>query len=333
MDMPLGGYCELCGRWVWVSRTGTCQFGHPAGSVRDVQPLRPRKGSRLPAQTAKAPPSRLPWGDWPWRHSLWVAWTLNPGLLNWIAFLYIGVRARYPLWVFWGFVYLVPLLLTIAAIGSVYLGPAVALQLFVAAVSVVHAFWVRPRYRALMLGAPPASEPLPPLLWTPGDRRALPADVDTDAVEAIREAELQVNAIARTGKNIGKPEVRDAVAGLCRTAEQILDELRREPRKVGIARGFLVYYLEAAYRIVNGYAELSVHGLESPDADRTLQQAEGALAEVQQAFERQLSDLLAQRLFELDTEIALLERTVQLEAPAALPPAGSNDQKAIEGAR
>jgi hypothetical protein len=329
--MPLGGYCELCGRWVWVDRSRACQYGHPPSSVRDVQQLRPSRGSRLPAKTASPPPGRWPWADWPWRHSLWVAWTLNPGLLNWVAFLYIGLRARYALWILAGLAYLMPLLLTIAAIGTGYLGLAIALQLFLAAVSVAHAFWVRPRYRALMLGAPPAAEPLPPFLWTPGQRRALPSDTDAETARAIQEAELQVAAIARIGKSIGRPEVRDAVASLCRTAEMILDELRREPRKLGIARGFLTYYLEAAGRIVSGYAELSIRGLDSPEAQQTLRQAEASLAEVQRAFERQLEDLLAQQLLELDTEIALLERTVRAEAPPALPPA--KDQRAIERAR
>ena len=40
--MPLGGYCEVCARWVWVNGRGECQFGHPASAVHDVQQLKPR---------------------------------------------------------------------------------------------------------------------------------------------------------------------------------------------------------------------------------------------------------------------------------------------------
>lgn len=318
--MPLGGYCEICGRWVWVDRAGACQNGHSSQSVRDVQPLRPIRGGRLPARSAPvAVRSRA--AQWPWRHSLWVAWTFNPGLLNWVAFLYIGLRANYTPWVGWGFIYLFPLLFTISAIGSGYLGLALALQLFLAVVSVVHAFWLRPQYRALMFGAPPAGQPAPPFLWSPTRRRTLPPGLHEGVVEAIREAEAQVAEIVRVGQTVSKPEVREAVGELCRTAEQILDELRREPRKVSLSRGFLTYYLEAANRIVWGYAELSRRGVDSPEVRRTLFQAEASLAEVQRAFERQLADLVEQQLLELDTEIALLEKTVQLDERLALPSA------------
>jgi hypothetical protein len=221
--------------------------------------------------------------------------------------------------VLWGFVYLLPPLVSISAIGTPYLGPAIAFQLFMAAVSIVHAFYIRPQYRSLMLGAPPASAPRAPFLWTPSQRRALPEGLDEGLAQGIREAEAELNAVARLAAGIGKPEVRAAVRRLCDTGERILDELRREPRKVSIARGFLTYYLEATRRLVAGYAELSRQGLESPNTRDTLTQVEAMLGEVQRAFDRQLQDLLAQQLLDLDTEIVLLERMLQSDERLALP--------------
>ena len=61
----------------------------------------------------------------------------------------------------------------------------------------------------------------------------------------------------------------------------------------GVARRpFLSYYLEAAHRIVRGYADLSLRGLDSPDAADTLARAEASLDSIQQAFESQLAGLL-----------------------------------------
>lgn len=310
--MALGGYCEVCGRWVWIDgRTGACQNGHPAKAVRDVQPLRARGGS-LPARQSVRPPDRRPLNPWPWRHSLWVIWTFNPGLWNWLAFMYIGLRARRPVWLVWSVIYLLPLLLTVASVGTQFFWPALALQLLMAAVSVGHAFCLRPRYQALMLGAPPAGRPVPPFLWSP-ERRGLPRGLDEGVAEIIHEAEAALVEISQQGVKIAKPEVRAAVGRLGATAEQILDQLRREPRKAGLARGFLSYYLEAALRIVRGYAELSSAPAASLEVRRTLAQAEAALAEVQKAFDRQLEDLLQQQLLELDSEIALLEKTVAMD--------------------
>ena len=40
--MPLGGYCTVCQRWVWLTPYGECQNGHPALAVKDVQQLKPQ---------------------------------------------------------------------------------------------------------------------------------------------------------------------------------------------------------------------------------------------------------------------------------------------------
>ena len=88
-----------------------------------------------------------------------------------------------------------------------------------------------------------------------------------------------------TARGIGKPEVRDEVVGLCSTADQILAELAREPRKLDAARDFLTYYLDAAQRIVEGYADLTGRGVGGDDrADPGPRR--GVAARVQQAFDR-----------------------------------------------
>ena len=42
---------------------------------------------------------------WEWLHSLWIAWTLPLGFTSWIAFFYIGWRARRAKWLLWGLLY------------------------------------------------------------------------------------------------------------------------------------------------------------------------------------------------------------------------------------
>jgi len=46
---------------------------------------------------------------WEYTRSLWIAWTCVP-FLNFIAFLYIGMRARQNKWLVAGFLYMIPLL-------------------------------------------------------------------------------------------------------------------------------------------------------------------------------------------------------------------------------
>jgi 5-bromo-4-chloroindolyl phosphate hydrolysis protein len=120
-----------------------------------------------------------------------------------------------------------------------------------------------------------------------------------------------VDAILRTAGTIGKPAVRDEVVGLCATADQIIAELASQPRKLDAARGFLTYYLDAAQRIVEGYVNLAKRGGSAPEINQTLARAEASLKVVQEAFDRQLANVLEDRAMDLDSEIELLERTVR----------------------
>lgn len=314
--MPLGGYCNACQRWVWLTPYGECQNGHPALAVREVQQLSPQTESDVLVGDIVGDDARRARFRFWWRHSLWIGWTFTLGFLNWLAFIYVGVRARHTPWTLYGFAYLVPLLITIFAIGTPLLQAAAVLQVLVSAASVVHALYLRPYYRAIMFGdASPRSLPAPPQppALAAGSRPRLPTTLDQRAAEALQPARRQVDTILRTAGSIGKPAVRDQVVALCATADQIIAELAAEPRKVDAARGFLTYYLEAAQRIVDGYVYLGRHGGSSSEITRTLSRAEASLEVVQQAFDRQLVNVLEDRAMDLDSEIELLERTVRSE--------------------
>ena len=115
--MPLGGFCDVCGRWAWVNAYGECQFGHPASAVRDIQQLHaagrddPVQPTVDAARSFALRPSR---GVAAWRYSLWMPLTFAFGLLSWLAFLFIGLRARRIEWIVAGLIYAVPPVLVIA---------------------------------------------------------------------------------------------------------------------------------------------------------------------------------------------------------------------------
>ncbi|MEZ5125483.1 MAG: 5-bromo-4-chloroindolyl phosphate hydrolysis family protein [Thermoleophilia bacterium] len=252
---------------------------------------------------------------WWWRHSLWIAWTFTGGLANWLAFVYIGVRARHLPWALAGFAYLLPLVATILAIGTPYLQIAIAVQFVVSAISVANALYWRPYYRAIMFGdASPRSLPAPPQpppLLAASERPALPKGIDEAAAEVLRPARAQIDTLLEHASAIGKADIRDEVVALCRTADQIVGELAKHPHKVAAARSFLTYYLDAAARIVDGYVYLLRRDSSAPEITKTVARAEDSLRVVQQAFDRQLAGVLEDRALDLDSEIELLERTVR----------------------
>lgn len=317
--MPLGGYCTACESWVWLNPHGECQKGHPASRMRDVQQLEPQSNRSgylafRNQDVALRPAARFRW--W-WRHSLWIAWTFTAGFLNWVSFVYVGIKARHVPWTLFGFAYLVPVILTVLAIGTPLFKAMVALQLVVAAISVAHALHIRPQYRALMFGDVPQaalrSPPKPPQLLPAAQRPALPSGLDEAAGEVLGSARGRVDALLAAAETITKPEVRDDVVNLCRTADRIIAELGDQPRKLDAARGFLTYYLDAAQRIVEGYTYLRHSGSSSREIEQTVARAETSLHIVQEAFDRQLANVLADRALDLDSELELLERTVKSE--------------------
>lgn len=88
---------------------------------------------------------------WELLHSLWILWTFTLGFFNWVAFFYIGIRAKQRKWILWGLVYAIPFILSMAFadrpafdgwIGDL----TVILTLILGIISIVHAFRIRKEY-------------------------------------------------------------------------------------------------------------------------------------------------------------------------------------------
>jgi hypothetical protein len=45
---------------------------------------------------------------WEIVHSLWIGWTFTLGFFSWLAFAYIGLRARHTEWILWALIYATP---------------------------------------------------------------------------------------------------------------------------------------------------------------------------------------------------------------------------------
>jgi len=86
--------------------------------------------------------------SWEWLHSLWMLWTLTLGVFSWVAFFYVGLRARRPRWLVWGAVYFAAFLAAVVVSGSESRGgdTLIGLMIIAGMVSVVHAFAIRDDY-------------------------------------------------------------------------------------------------------------------------------------------------------------------------------------------
>lgn len=122
---------------------------------------------------------------WETLHSLWIGWTFTLGFFNWIAFLYIGLRAGQMKWILWGLFYSVPFVLAVF-LGMVGSNLVIILTLVQGIASIIHAFKIRKEYLRCLAGqqtqviAPEAEE-------SDTQRTAAPEKTDQDTIHATRK--------------------------------------------------------------------------------------------------------------------------------------------------
>jgi hypothetical protein len=133
------------------------------------------------------------------------------------------------------------------------------------------------------------------------------------AEEAVREGRAHLEELRRTIGRIPDKPVRERAEAIAGVAERILEDIRKDPKDVRPARQFFTYYLDAAVRVLGKYVELSAHGRPSAAVRASLKRVEDNLELIRSAFEKQLGRLLEDDVLDLDTEIALLEKTIRLE--------------------
>jgi hypothetical protein len=86
---------------------------------------------------------------WKLLHSLWIVWTFLLGFFSWLAFAYIGIRARHPRWLLWAALYATPLMvyaIITANLSQRWANVTLYATLILGVVSVVHALLVRKEY-------------------------------------------------------------------------------------------------------------------------------------------------------------------------------------------
>jgi 5-bromo-4-chloroindolyl phosphate hydrolysis protein len=130
---------------------------------------------------------------------------------------------------------------------------------------------------------------------------------------ALREGTERLAEIRRTVSRIADPRVRKKGEAVTASVENILDDLRKNPRDIRAARQFLSYYLDATGRIFGRYVELADKGLNAPEITSSLRKVEETMDTIHSAFEKQHARLLADDVLDLDSEIALLKNTIDSE--------------------
>jgi len=136
-------------------------------------------------------------------------------------------------------------------------------------------------------------------------------------------------AVARTravSNTVTAVSIRGRALALCDTADRVVDELQHNPKRISETTRFLRVHLEAARAIISRYAGLAASGRSTAEIEKTLARVEPALDALYDAFTHRLDGLLSDEAIDLDVQLTVLEKTVQLDG---LPSRGYSSRLAL----
>ena len=130
---------------------------------------------------------------------------------------------------------------------------------------------------------------------------------------ALKEGQQHLEEMREMLKQIKQPAMRQKIKQLHTIGANILDALKKNPQHANAVRQFSTYYLDATLNVLHKYLKISEHQSYSPDVQMAMAKAERILSELQPAYEKQLASVLHDVVFDLDTEMSVLQETIDLE--------------------
>lgn len=137
--------------------------------------------------------------------------------------------------------------------------------------------------------------------------------VEKSADEVVKEGMEKLRQISNAARMIRSNEIAGEIRDICKVGVDIFDYIRKHPVRIGRVKQFTNYYLDATKKIVEQYAELSLKTNPGAEVTETLGKIEGMLASIRQTFDRQLGNLMEDRLLDLNAELAVLKNTMKME--------------------
>jgi len=134
-----------------------------------------------------------------------------------------------------------------------------------------------------------------------------------DYETALKAAWAKQHILTNEAFKIVNPTARHKVDAVADVVRRILEDLKADPSDFRQARQFMDYYLDATVKIVQRYAELYGKASSAPDIQETLKRVEDTLDTIKEAFEKQLRILMENDKLDLDTELTVLRRTIEME--------------------
>jgi 5-bromo-4-chloroindolyl phosphate hydrolysis protein len=129
----------------------------------------------------------------------------------------------------------------------------------------------------------------------------------------VFDGKRTVNKIRGQAYLIKKDTVKQEVREICDLADSIFEDFKKDPKDIKAARKFINYYLETTETIILKYIELHKRERHSEEEVEILEKVEITLAQIKETFKLQLDKLVEDDFLDLDTELAVLRKTMESE--------------------
>lgn len=141
----------------------------------------------------------------------------------------------------------------------------------------------------------------------------MPLSPDSSPEKILMAVRAKIRRLEELEETARNTRAHPKIENIRLLAQQILKNLEQHPEDIPPARGFLNYYFETALKIIEKYVEFSAFR-DPPDFVRqTMARTETTLDLVVRAFSRELAHLAENDVIDLEAELDVLQKMVQMD--------------------
>jgi len=138
----------------------------------------------------------------------------------------------------------------------------------------------------------------------------LPQDIDINmekVLKDLKEAEDKLLSIEEDANDISDYELKNAINKATKKAQDIIENIKQDPKDIRVARKFMVVYLDGIKDVINKYKSIDKELLDSSFKERLIELLDSAT----KRFEEDLERLKSNEIFDLDVQIDSLKQQLK----------------------
>ena len=126
-------------------------------------------------------------------------------------------------------------------------------------------------------------------------------------LKELNEAQAKINKIQSQKEKVLDYELKKAISNAANNAQNILNNLKEDPKDIYIARKFMVVYLDGIKDVLEKYANIDKDILDSQYREKLI----SLLNDASKRFEEELIKLKSNDMFDLDVQIDSLKKQLK----------------------